>query len=82
MNQLTAIDSRLKQMLINDKKDNPTKLIGIIKSEIFYVLKNYMDIKIDDIDFNIGIDNRHVKPAVKRHCKECTRNCLTIWQSE
>ena len=57
MGQLAVIDSRLKQMLINDKKDNPNKIIGLIKSEIFFVLKNYMDIKIDDIQFDIGIDN-------------------------
>ena len=57
MNELALINTRLKNMLINDKKDNPNKIAGLIKSEIYYVLKNYMDIKMEDIDFDIGIDN-------------------------
>lgn len=57
MNQLSVVNDRLKNMLINDKKDNPNKIVGLLKSEIFYVLKNYMDIDQDDIYFDIGIDN-------------------------
>lgn len=51
------LDSRIKQMLINDKKNNPNKIISLLRSEIFYVLQNYMDIKIDDVQLDIGIDN-------------------------
>jgi len=57
MNQISVVNARLKNMLINDKKDNPNKIVGLIKSEIYYVLKNYMDINQDDIFFDIGIDN-------------------------
>jgi len=57
MKELVVFDNRIKQMLINDKKENPNKLIGILKSEIFYILKNYMDIGSDDIVLDIGIDN-------------------------
>lgn len=57
MKEITIVDNRLKQILMNDKKDNPNKIAGLIKSEIFFVLKNYMDVKIDDIQFDIGIDN-------------------------
>lgn len=57
MNNLVLADTRIKQMLINDKKQNPNKLNALIKSEIYYILKNYMDIKIDDMKFDIGIDN-------------------------
>lgn len=49
--------SRLKGMLTNDKKENPIKLENVIKSEILYVLKNYMEIKCDDTEFNINVDN-------------------------
>ena len=55
--EVAIIDNRIKQMLINDKKENPNKIIGLLKSEMFYILKNYMDIKIDDIELNIGVDN-------------------------
>lgn len=51
------LDSRIKQMLINDKKNNPNKIISLLRSEIFYILQNYMDIKIDDVQLDIGIDN-------------------------
>ena len=57
MGQLSVVSTRLKNMLINDKKDNPNKIIGLIKSEIYFVLKNYMDIDQDDICFDMGIDN-------------------------
>ncbi len=53
-NQMVA--TRLKGMLTNDKKENPIKLENVIKSEMLYVLKNYMDIKSDDIDFAINVD--------------------------
>lgn len=49
--------TRLKGMLTNDKKENPIKLENVIKSEILYVLKNYMDIKSEDVDFAINVDN-------------------------
>ena len=49
-------ENRLKQVLYNDKKENPIKLINIIKSEILYVLKNYMEIKSENMDVFIDID--------------------------
>ena len=57
MGSISVLNNRVKQILVNDKKDNPNKIAGLIKSEIFYILKNYMDIKLNDIDFNIGIDS-------------------------
>lgn len=49
-------ENRLKQVLFNDKKENPQKVLNIIKSEILYVLKNYMEIKAEDMDININLD--------------------------
>lgn len=57
MKEVAVLDNRLKQILINDKKDNPNKIVGLLKSEFFYVLKNYMDIKMEDLQVDIGIDN-------------------------
>ena len=57
VNNVVIIENRIKQMLINDRKENPDKIISLLRSEIFYIFKNYMDIKIDDIELNIGIDN-------------------------
>lgn len=55
MNDLSTI--RLNNLIKADKKDNPEKLIKLVKSEIVFVLKNYMDIKYDDVKLDIGIDN-------------------------
>lgn len=49
-------ENRLKQVLYNDKKENPNKVLNIIKSEILYVLKNYMEIKAENMDVVINID--------------------------
>ena len=49
--------NRLRGMLTNDKKENPVKMESIIKSEILYVLKNYMDIKSDNSEFSILVNN-------------------------
>ena len=49
-------ENRLKQVLFNDKKENPQKIINIIKSEILYILKNYMEIKAEDVDIDIQLD--------------------------
>ena len=57
VNSLALMDNRIKQMLVNDRKENPDKIISLLKSEILYIFKNYMDIKIEDIILDIGIDN-------------------------
>ena len=46
-------ENRLKNMLIKDKQDNPQKVTGVLKSEILYVLKNYMEI----LYINVGKKN-------------------------
>ena len=55
--EVFAVDNRIKSMMINDKKENPNKIVGLLKSEIFYILKNYMDVKLEDIVLDICIDN-------------------------
>lgn len=57
LREVAILDDRIKRMLANDKKENPNKIIGLLKSEFFYTLKNYMDIRLEDIQLDIGIDN-------------------------
>ena len=54
-NELTLCAERLKNVLINDKKDNPNKILNVLKSDILYVLKNYMEISCDDVDLSIQV---------------------------
>lgn len=57
-NELQVINEcRLKNMLNMDKKENPQKILNILKSEILYVLTNYMEINADDLEVNVIASN-------------------------
>lgn len=46
---------RLKKVLISDKHFNPEKIKEVIKSDILYILKNYTDVKSEDMNFDINV---------------------------
>ena len=48
---------RIDNLIKVDKKENPEKIIKLLKSEIVYVFKNYMEINMDDVKLDMGIDN-------------------------
>ena len=54
-NELAVCTERLRNVLINDKRDNPSKIINVLKSDILYVLKNYMEINSDDLELDISV---------------------------
>ena len=57
MKNLVAIGSeRLKGVLIQDKKENPNKIIGVLRSEIISVLNSYMEVAESDFDFDIVVN--------------------------
>lgn len=47
---------KLKKVLINDKHQSPTRVNEILKSDVFAVLQNYMDISENDIISKIDLD--------------------------
>lgn len=51
--------TRLKDMLASDKRSSPIKLESIVKSEIVYLLKNYMEIEANNVDFSININDEN-----------------------
>ena len=55
-------EERLKNILCGDKNQNPDKIVKIIKSEIFFILKDYFEIEIDDIKVNVLIENNKKLP--------------------
>lgn len=57
--QDSIVGGRLKDMLSVDKKSNPIKLENVVKSEIVYLLKNYMEINSNDVEFSITLDNEN-----------------------
>ena len=56
-NELSVIgENRLKQVLVLDKQIN-NSILSVIKSDILYTLKNYMEISANDLDVAINIDD-------------------------
>lgn len=58
MNNLVICENRLKSILVVDKKENPLKIINVVKSELLYVLKNYMDINAENFDVEIFVNEK------------------------
>ncbi len=54
-NELSVCNERLKNVLVIDKKDNPNKILNVLKSDILYVLKNYMEINNENLEVNIAV---------------------------
>ena len=63
-------EKRLKQVLVLDKQIN-NSIINIIKSDVLYALKNYMEITANDINLDLDIDefgfyNLNISAKVRR----------------
>lgn len=62
---------RLKSVLVQDKEQNPVKIMGILKNDITKLLSNYMEVDGDDIDVNLLVNNNGsydlvIKSVVRR----------------
>lgn len=57
MNELQVAGvSRLKNVLSIDKNDNPIKITNVLKSDLIYLLSNYMEISPEDLDLVISVE--------------------------
>jgi septum formation topological specificity factor MinE len=55
-NNLALIcENRLKNVLVLDKQINQS-VLNVLKSDVLYVLKSYMEISADDLDLSINVD--------------------------
>lgn len=73
LKELTS--NRIKRVLYSDKLTSPTMFKQTLKLETYAILKNFMDIKIDDIKIsvalndngkyriNIGVETNMIKPV-------------------
>ena len=50
------LNSRIKNIILIDKKDNPKKILKVIKSEIINVIGNYMQVSDDNVCMDIIIN--------------------------
>jgi septum formation topological specificity factor MinE len=47
---------RLEKVLIADKHFNPSKISKVMKSDLFFLLKNYSDVTEDNLKLEINVD--------------------------
>ena len=57
MRQIVSCENRLKKMLIADKKENPAKIERVLKSELFYLLRNFFELNSDDLNVDIIVNS-------------------------
>ena len=53
-------EERLNAMKIIDKSDVSSKIDGVIKAEMVYVLKNYLDLILDSAIKNFITTHNHI----------------------
>lgn len=51
------IDERLKNMLISDKHFDPKDLLKVLKTDLYELLVNYLEICPQDIVLTMGVDD-------------------------
>lgn len=56
MKNISQAETRLKNIISADKKENPIKIERLLKSEIYYILKNYFEINSEDMSLNLKIN--------------------------
>mgnify|MGYP002711327105 FL=1 len=56
MKNISQAETRLKKIISADKKENPIKIERLLKSEIYYILKNYFEINSEDMSLNLKIN--------------------------
>ena len=63
-------ETRLRNMMIRDKGENTRKIDGVLKAEILYVLKSYMELSDYDLDVDIVVNNRGFYDlTIKAECR-------------
>ena len=51
------LKKRLNSLIQKDKENNPKYLIQVIKSDLYYLLNNYFEVDICDINLDITVEN-------------------------
>ena len=53
MREIVGLENRLKNMIALDKKEEPEKIIKVLKAEVVNLLKNYFEITSEDVETSI-----------------------------
>ncbi len=63
-------ETRLRNMMIKDKGENARKIDGVLRAEILYVLKNYLELEEYDMDIDISINQKGFYDlTIKAECR-------------
>jgi len=52
--------TRLDNVIKKDKQINPQYIKDVIKSDLFYLLNNYFDVALTDIDLSINLTENNM----------------------
>lgn len=55
MGNLNLYESRLRSVIVSDKRENPVRIERVLKSELLNVIQNYFEVCSDNVDFSILI---------------------------
>ena len=56
MRDVLICENRLRDMLIVDKRENPSKIERLLKAEMFYLLRNYFEFNAEDLTIEIAVN--------------------------
>ncbi len=57
MREIVGLETRLKNMIALDKKEEPEKIIKVLKAEVVNLLKNYFEITSEDVETSILVNS-------------------------
>ncbi len=57
MREIVGLENRLKNMIALDKKEEPEKIIKVLKAEVVNLLKNYFEITSEDVETSILVNS-------------------------
>jgi len=58
------LKKRLNLVIQKDKVNNPKYLIGVIKSDFYYLINNYFEVDFDDIEIEIELEKDKYQIAI------------------
>jgi len=59
------IKERLNNIIETDKKTNPKYLLGVIKSDFYYLINNYFEVDFEDVQLKIAVSGDKYKISLE-----------------
>lgn len=59
MRNIECCENRMREMVASDKHEGVSKLNKVLKAELLYLLKNYLDITAEDLKVEVLYNKIH-----------------------